>query len=286
MRLVEEDAAPFDAVDAIHVDEVGIETGRWRDYFIKTTYRPLYARIDGMLRPVAVEAGIRPLTDGKPRTKAELFSRAGHDRARLLALCLALGVRNHANIGHDLMRLVVDCRAGTRRDAGVLERLIEDMPRHFEHTSLDAGMVTCIVADTAGAGGEAAFLLSRAARRTGFGVAIADFGAGPDAPALIEAVSPDLVFLDPGLLGAMRAVPQGLGLLRALVEALHAGGMEVGTRAIVAHDEMEAALGARLDLLGGPHLGAARLAGMPLEHDAIDPRGFVRAADNVIILRR
>lgn len=286
MRLVRQTAALDAVVNAIHVDEVGIETGRWKEYFIKSAYRPLYASGQGLLRAVAVEAAAVPLVDWQKRPLADLLANAGEERPFVETLCLALSVRNHANIGDDDLRLLLDCRQDLGCDPELKAAAIDVLPEHFEHTTLRPEMVTCVVADPHGAPSAIPAMLARSARRQGMRVALADFGAGHDAPALLDTVEPDMVCIDPALLRAIGSVPRGRGLLGALVEALHAGGMEVTVTGIATPEELETALVSRADLMGGPLLAEAKLAGTMIEHETIDPHGFDRGGDNVIYLRR
>jgi EAL domain-containing protein (putative c-di-GMP-specific phosphodiesterase class I) len=286
MRLVRQVAALDAVLNAIHIDEVGIETGRWNEYFIKSAYRPLYVPSQGMLRAAAVEAVSAPMVDWQQRPLAELLAGAGGERAFVEALCLTLNVRNHANIGDDDLHLVLDCRPGRDSDPGMAAAMIEAVPEHFEHTALRPEMVTCIVADPHDAVSDAAATLARAARRQGMRVGLADFGAGHDAPALLDTIEPDMVWIDPALFRAVGSVPRGRGLLGALVEALHAGDMEVALTGIETPAELDTALASRADLFGGPLLADAKLAGTASDHETIDPRRLRSGGDNVVYLRR
>lgn len=277
----------LDAVaKAIHVDEVGIETGRWRDYFIKSAYRPLYAPGQGVLRAVAVEAVNVPLVGWQPRPISELLAAAGKERTFIEALCLTLNVGNHANIGDDNLRLVLDCRPGAGSDPALKAAAIEALPDHFEHTALRPEMITCIVADPREAPSDVSVLLAAWVRRQHMLVGLAGFGAGYDAPTLLDTIEPDMVSIDPALFRAIGPEPRGRGLLGALVEALHAGGMEVALTGIATPEELDTALASRADLVGGPLLADARLAGMLAEHETIDPRRFRSGGDNIVYLRR
>lgn len=267
---------------AIHIDEVGIWTGRWRDWFIKSAYAPFHAPVANSLLRQAVEAITTPLRDGRARGAGTLWKAAGPDRAFLRCLSLVLHVANHANIGDDRVRLVLDCRVEDQASADMVIETIGALP-DFCPQSLSPRDMLCVVGSAHDAGVTPAQAVARCARRHGAGVVLENFGAGQDAPDLLRRLVPDMVRLDPGLFGAISTVPQGRGLLAALVESLHAGDMEVALGGIARREQLEAALAAGVDLVGGSFLGKPALAGTLIGDGKID---LAPPGENVVYLRR
>lgn len=285
MHMPANDSAPAVA-KLIHVDEIGIETGHWGDFFVKTSYRPIYRLEGGMLTVSALEADAAVLRDWQRQPEEAIFGGTRDEQAMAEALCVALHIRNHANMLHDSLRLWLDCRPRHSGDVAAMVRAIGQMRQHMGRTALEPSMITCIVADAREPNEPGAFLLADALRAQGLCVAIDNFGASRDGPALLDTISPDVVRIDAELVRAMGAVPRGRGLLGALVEALHAGDMAVAVAGIATAAEMETVLAAAPELLCGPLLAPCVLAGEPIEREKIDPAQAIRPGTNVIAFRR
>ena len=61
-------------LEAIIVDEVGIESGGYGKYRLRSSYQPVFERTGEVLRPVAVEGMISPYLAGQPLPLADFFA--------------------------------------------------------------------------------------------------------------------------------------------------------------------------------------------------------------------
>lgn len=94
--------------DTIIVDEIGIESGGYGIYRLRSLYQPIYERRGKLLRAVAVEGTVAPYVAGEAAPR-EMFLAAvsADDRDFVERMELALPLRNHGNIGLDTLELVV-----------------------------------------------------------------------------------------------------------------------------------------------------------------------------------
>ncbi|MBX3576582.1 MAG: EAL domain-containing protein [Rhizobiaceae bacterium] len=261
---------------AILVDEVGIETGIHGHHRIRTAYRPVFRRLDGMqVEPVAVVGSGCPFLGGRPVDPLHFASAlGGPERAGLDHLVRTLAVRNLRNLGADGISLFVDidlaCLEGGAPDCG-----------GGDATALDR-IVCCI---------PSASLLDRhdlvehtlTLRAAGCGIAIGGFGAGPWDIACLQAVRPDIVRLDPIWFRRAASNPQASRLLVSLVGGLHDQGADILIGGIADAGEFQAALDCGADLFEGDYLGRPTLAGVGFDTARV-PLGSLPGASNVVPL--
>src|SRR5690606_35739762 len=94
---------------AIHVDEVGIETGRFGPYFLKTMYQPVFRNTGEQLVPSGVEGLVGPHKDGQQVGTRAFFSDVAAASETLFVenLCHTLHLHNYPNIGVDGLMLFI-----------------------------------------------------------------------------------------------------------------------------------------------------------------------------------
>lgn len=253
--------------DAIQVDEVGIESGCYGPYLVKTAYQPIFAPGSRLLVPVAVEALPMVFQGGAAISWADFLTGiAGTDRGMVESLSLRLHLRNYANIGVDDVQLFIGCRRPA--DAWALAGRCEE-------AELSPELVVCLV------GGTKPAELAAAVRARKIRVALDDFGLGHAASGLIEAVAPDMVRIEPALFRRMVRAPGAIRLLETLVAALKRGGFGVLVAGIETPAELQAAAMAGADLMQGPLLARPALAGTLLDMTPIDPQAHVEGEGDI-----
>lgn len=246
---------------SVLVDEVGIEVGVFGDYRLKTTYRPVFRRLDGMLlEPFAVEASISPFLRGRP-IDPEHFSTAlpVGDKPTVANLARALSLKNLRNLGADGISLFIDV------DLTALEGADGVDFEQGSETDPDPSRLICVIAT--------ASLLDRhdlvehtlTLRSAGCTIAVSGFGTGPWDIACMQAVRPDIVRLDASWFRRALSHPAAAKLLVPLVAGLHDQGANILIEGIANAAELRAALDCGADLFEGDLLGGPTLAGTGFE---------------------
>ncbi len=255
--------ARFSSVDdAIATDEIGIRIGRHDGLHLKTAYQPVYAHLDGVLVPQAVEALIRPFRDGHPVTPTDFFAgvHAG-DRMVVEALCRTLHLRNHRNLDQPHIELFFnyDPRVNGDRDAAI--RQLNAMAEHLDADGLDVGLLVCEVTESAIEDRDTFVRLAAEIRRLGMRLAIDDFGAGHSTLERVQTIEPDIVKFDGAFFRSVAALPPALRLMERLVRGFQDGGAHVLVEGIETPAQLAAAIDCGADLVQGFLLGRPQLAG-------------------------
>ena len=254
---------PADVNDAIVVDEVGIETGLYRDYRLKTSYQPIFRREGESLRPVAVDAFVAPFRDGVlvPPVEWSGAVDGDGDRRFVKELCRTLHLHNHHNIGVPALALHISYDTGAAADeagaiAGaraLLDRLGEIGP--------DARQLVCEVRGNQAAGAATLAAAAQEMRGHGAKVAVCDFGVGPTTMSLIEILKPEIVRVDGAWFRALCREQAAVKLLGPIVELLRQVGAAVLIEGIEATQQLEAGLSSGAEFFQGSRLAPPALAG-------------------------
>ena len=262
------DIASAEAKAAIFVDEIGIALGIYGDFRLKTAYRPIFALSGEALHPVAVEGLVKPYRNGTPFAPARQFSEVAPGDAMLMeAVCRALHLRNHENIGVDGLDLFVNCDALAKNDAMGARRAVREMVDALEEIYLDPGLVVCEFSEGA-ASTELLLHIAGEMRRHGLRIAVSDCGAGHSGERLAQ-VRPDVVRVDGAWFRATAAKPETARLFAPVVAGFHALDAQVLIEGIETVGQLEVALAGGADLVEGDLLAPATLAGAIFPEDPI-----------------
>lgn len=262
------DIASTEVKSAIFVDEIGIALGIYGDFRLKTAYRPIFALSGETLQPVAVEGLVKPYLNGAAFPPARQFGEAEPGDALLMeAVCRALHLRNHENIGVDGLDLFVNCDALAKNDAMGARRAVRQMANVIQEMWLDPAKVICEFSEGAA---DTAILMHIAGemRRHGLRIAVSDCGAGHSGEQLAP-VRPDFVRVDGAWFRAMAAKPETARLFAPVVAGFHALDAQVLVEGIESADQLEVALGGGADLVEGDFLAHPTLAGAIFPEDPI-----------------
>jgi EAL domain-containing protein (putative c-di-GMP-specific phosphodiesterase class I) len=274
---------PANVGDAILVDEVGIETGLYGPYHLRTMYQPVYSSRPEGLVPSGVEGLVRPYLEGQPIAPAEFLNDVPvEDRLFIESMCRALHLRNHRNIGVEGLDLYFhyDPRfhLGPDWDLGRIESMVE---RLYE-IELDPRLLICEISEDCDSGllGEVAGEM----HRHGMRIAMKDFGSGDANLARVEILQPEIVKLDGPWYRRICELETAARLLSALADALRRENRKLLISGIESIDQLRTALDTGADLLQGYLLGVPKLAGTYFEMDPIRAETLTSPDENVVPL--
>ncbi|MCT7374883.1 EAL domain-containing protein [Chelativorans salis] len=269
---------------AILVDEVGIETGRYGPYFLKTLYQPVFHNSGKDLMPIGLEGLAGPHKDGELVAAREFFREvtAADDTFFIENLCQTLHLHNYPNIGVDGLTLFVKLYSSA--DFGLKKAIgqVEHVVRFLEEISVDPALLVCEIAETTDDG-----LMTELAaelRRHGIRIAVDDFGIGRSTLSRVRLLNPEVVKVDGGWFRRIAEVIMAAKLLRSLVDALQREGREVLIQGIETPSQLRVALGTGTDFLQGYLLGRPRLAGAIFDTKPLNTERLLAPGDGVISL--
>ena len=255
---------PLDLEQALIVDEIGIETGIYGKYRLKTAHQPIFRREGSDLVPFAVEARILPHREGKTVAPVEFFEDVPQmDRPFVEALCRTLHLRNHRNVGIDEperfeLHLPIDPRWGGRDEpiaaAASIARIVEE-------TGLSADMITCEILDASVLDSKALVALAGELRGHGVRISIAEFRAGKSAIDRVTQIEPDIIKIDGAWFRGVQESAETAQLFPAVITAFRGFGAKLLVQGIETAVELKAALDAGADHLQGMLLCKPALAG-------------------------
>ena len=245
--------------DTIIVDEIGIESGGYGIYRLRSLYQPIFERRGQTLRAVAVEGTVAPYVAGE-EAPPEMFLAAvtPDDRDFVERMELALPLRNHRNIGLDRLELVVGPE-GSGSEA-LIDR-VRLIGQELAEIGLDPGLVVCAFGEQAASDNTLLAYLADEMRRHGLRTAIGDFGAGHWADAQIDLLGPEIVRIDSGWFRQVCRDATTVRLFDAVVSRLRERQSKVLVTGIETEQQLGVALKAGAELFQGSHLAPPALVG-------------------------
>jgi EAL domain-containing protein (putative c-di-GMP-specific phosphodiesterase class I) len=245
--------------DAIIVDEIGIESGCYGIYRLRSLYQPIFKRREKTLKMVAAEGTAAPYVAGE-EVPFEVFlaAVADDDHDFIGRMGLALALRNLRNIGLDAIELVVDPEG---IDPGALIDRIQLVVGELAGSGLDPGNVVCALGEHAASDGALLSRLAEEMRSHGLRIAVSDFGAGHWTDAAVDLLKPEIVRIDGDWFRQVCRDATTVRLFDAVVSRLRERQSKVLVTGIDSEHQFAVALRAGADLFQGPHLAAPALAG-------------------------
>ncbi|MFC6489655.1 EAL domain-containing protein [Nitratireductor sp. GCM10026969] len=269
--------------DAILVDEVGIETGRYGPYFLKTLYRPVLRRTDAGLLPCGVKALTGIFRDGEPVAHSVFLEDVpGQDRWFISCLCRMLHLRNYYNADAEDLPLFLGRPPFAGPDLESILDHVDAAAECLDQMGLDPMLVFWEVDDDAE--GTVQLELAACLRRHRLGVAVADFGVDDATLSRVRDLDPDVVSLNGLWFQRIAEVPIAARLLSTLVDALRREGKQVLAEGIESPSHLHVALEVGADFVSGDLLRPARLAGTIFDTEPVSLDRFAAPDDKVVSL--
>lgn len=268
--------------DALIVDEIGIESGCYGLYRLRSLYQPIFKRREKTMKMVAVEGTAAPFVAGE-EVPSEVFLAAisDDDQDFIEQMGLAVSLRNHRNNGVGMLDLVVDPKGN---DPGTLIDRVRLIAGELAGAGLDADSVVCALGEHATS--DKALLARLAAELRGHGlrIAVGDFGAGHWTDEAIDILKPEIVRIDGGWFRQVCRDATTVRLFDAVVSRLRERSSKVLVTGIENGAQLGVALRVGADLLQGPHLAAPVLVGMELDDRPLSIAEKVGEAQRIIPL--
>lgn len=241
-------------METILSDEIGIEFALLGKFRARARYRPIYARMDDMLFPVAVQGLATVTLEGREVSPDAVLGNAPSAAARQAfeLLVLTLAIRNHSRSDAEALDLYLDFPSGSREGLRLATEMLEDMA---------AGRHQQIGVFVSGADAVAVERLRQSGIRIGL-VARLDDQRLADT---IGTARPDIVRLEEGWLERAAASEALAALLGRFVVACHETSAQVMVPGIDSRAKLLAALGIEADYLVGDALGTALPAGAVMD---------------------
>ncbi|WEX11198.1 EAL domain-containing protein [Chelativorans sp. AA-79] len=270
--------------DAINVDEVGIETGRYGPYYLKTLYQPIFCNTADGLQPCGVEGLAGPQREGQPVATRAFFAdvAAAEDRLFVENLCHTLHLRNYPNIGVDGLMLFVKHYANADFGLKAAKAQVADIAAFLDEISVDPALLVCEIAETADEG-----LMTQIAaelRKHRIRIAVDDFGVGRSTLSRVRLLDPEVVKIDGGWFRRIAEVAMAAKLLNSLVDALQREGRQVLIQGIETAAQLRVAMQAGADFVQGYLLGRPKLAGSIFDLNPLHIEGLFASGERVVPL--
>jgi EAL domain-containing protein (putative c-di-GMP-specific phosphodiesterase class I) len=287
--MTDPEGNPPDLERALVVDEVGIETGIYGNYGLKTAHQPIFRRKGAELVPFAVEARVAPFRAGNAVAPAEFFEETPQaDRGFVEALCRTLHLRNHHNVGIDEperfeLYLTIDPRHDGWDAPGGAAHSIAALAGD---AGIPAGMIICEILDAATLDAKALAALSGELRGHGMRVSIAEFRVGQSAIDRVTQIEPDVIKIDGAWFRDVQESSETAQLFPAVINAFQGFGAKLLVQGIETSAELEAALNAGADYLQGMLLSPPALAGSALDENPQPIEALLRRGGKIVTLGR
>lgn len=258
------DGAQADApAVSLFVDEIGIEIGVYGDFRLQSSYAPVFARREDVLKPVAVQGALTPFRSGE-RVSLQLFIGAVAPQHRLLVAILGslLHVRNFHHICADWLDLLVDGALPAGDGAGLLNAFDLAVPQGCEDAGICAEQVILGLRGIEQIPQDVVLEACNAWKARGLRLLLDE----PEIDhGMITRIMPEFIRLDPNWFGERIRTPEAARLVGAAVRGMQAGGTKVLAPAIDNRRRLAAALAAGVDLLQGEFLGSSSLVGVDFD---------------------
>lgn len=287
--MTDPEGNPQDLESALNVDEVGIETGIYGNYRLKTAHQPIFRREGAKLIPFAVEARVAPFREGSAVAPAEFFEETPQsDRAFVEALCQTLHLRNHRNVGIDEperfeLYLTIDPRYD---DWEAPDSVAHSIAAFAGEAGIPRGMVICEILDAATLDAKPLAALTSELRSHGMRVSIAEFRIGQSAIDRVTQIEPDVIKIDGAWFRDVQESSETAQLFPAIINAFQGFGAKLLVQGIETPAELEGALDAGADYLQGMLLSPPALAGSALDEEPQPIEPLLRRGGKVVTLGR
>jgi len=273
---------PDQIYEAIHVDEVGLETGLCGPFRLRTVYHPIFRRHGReAATPWGAAGRIEALKDGEPVSE-EVFRASMSPEDELLAAALRglLPVRNYLHLGIDGLAVLSGCGAPAYGDLDSAVHCLDGLVQAIADVWLEPSLVYFSVGQEVP---EATFAcVANELKFRGIQPALGDFGTDQSSIARVEVLSPRIVALDRSMFERIALVPIAVRLMTSIVERLQGEGRDVLVTGIATVEELRVAVDMGANLLEGPLLRPARQAGVLFDMSPINLAALLSDSENVV----
>lgn len=253
-------------LDAIVVDEIGIESGSIDGSLLKSAYQPVFKPVGDSLELVAFDAVTQVQHLGGPIARSGLRSAPrAPDPEFIGRLCQSLHVNNWRNLALAGCDLFLDHALSDNRH---LHDTLASAALHAQSVgeeALEASHLVCRITDAAVLTDSASLRLLEELREAGIRIMLDAFDHDLGSAYGRFSFRPDIAEISGSWFAKIAARGAAAQMLSPLVEAHRMDGTRVLIRGIMNADQLQLALAAGADYLSGDHLGEAALVGTSVD---------------------
>lgn len=253
--------------DAILIDEVGIESGAFGRFRLKSICQPIFSPVGDGLEMTAVRAAATVQIEGRPATGEDLArSPIAIDPRLLKGLGQALNVGNYRNLS------VAGCMLFLDHDLGENRRLHDAMLSAHRRacalgeSGVDADHLVCRIGKGAPRSESASAALDEL-RRIGIRIAFDLFDEAFDIDDLLSQFRPDIAEISAPWLFQTAGERAAAKLFKPLAEARKCDGTGIFIHGISTVEELRLALDVGADYLAGDYLALATPVGAVMDDE-------------------
>lgn len=253
-------------LDAIVVDEIGIESGSIDGCLLKSAYQPVFELAGDSLELAAFDAVTQVQDLGLALAPLRSVPRPP-DPAFITRLCQNLHLNNWRNLAMDGCDLFLDHALADNRH--LHETLVNAAlyAQSVGEQALEANHLVCRITDAAVLTYAASLRLLEELREAGIRIMLDAFDHDLGSAYGRFSFRPDIAEISGSWFAKIAARGAAAQMLSPLVEAHRMDGTRVLIRGIMNADQLQLALAAGADYLSGDHLGEAALVGTSVDNE-------------------
>ncbi|WP_188721425.1 EAL domain-containing protein [Nitratireductor aestuarii] len=273
---------PDDILNAIHVDEVGLETGLYGDFRLRTIYHPIFLREGREAAvPWGVEGRVQAMLGSKPfPDEAFRASTDTDDEPMVAALRGLLPMRNYLNLGIDGLAMLVSFESPVYRRTETAVACMDALVQAIADVWVEPSLVYFAVGNEVTEDIFTSIALELKFR--GLQTALSDFGTEQASLSRLETLGPKVVKLESSMFARLAGVPIAVRLMTSIVERLQRDGRQVLITGIETADQLRVAVDMGANLLEGSLLRAARQAGVVMDMSPVNLAALLSGSENVV----
>ncbi|MCB1469742.1 MAG: EAL domain-containing protein [Rhizobiaceae bacterium] len=262
-------------LNAVLVDEIGIESLRIEDCLLRSAYQPVFSRDGRRLQIRAMSAVTMVERQGRLAPLSDDVTRGFHSTApeELIGLCQQLHLSNHRNLAMPDCDLFIAHQLANSGQLTSALHLAADRARDAGEVPLEAKQVVCRIDMHDAVSASRRRVALEALSRDGFRVAFDVF----DGAAETNGFRPDISEISSVWLAKIASETAAARLLAPLMEAHRREGVGVMVSGIATSDDLRLAVTTGADYLAGDYLAPAELVGSYVEEEPKDLRDLLPA---------
>lgn len=260
---------PLRLEDSIIADEIGLESGGYGIYRLRSLYQPIYERRGRNLHMVAVEGTVAPFVAGEI-VPPEMFAGAvtDEDGDFVGRMGVALVLRNHVNIDADDLDLFL-ATSSANGGGEMLADLVPFIAKELANAEMEPGSIFCAIGSSAVPDAFVLSLTARQLRDHSLRIAVGDFGAGQWSDEQLNTLEPDIVRIDGDWFQKVCRDATTIRLFDSVVARLRDRHSKVLVSGISTEMQFSVAVRAGAHLFQGDHLARPALAGTIMDQEPV-----------------
>ena len=256
------------AVDAIMIDEVGIEYGVFGDVRLKSEYRLIFGQHAGVLVPVAASAALAAQKSGR-RVPADLFRQCLmlEDQKLLGMIGRRIHLRNAANIGESALDMHIGFDLDSADDVAAAPAEVSALAEEAARFDIQPRRVVMEPLGMAAEDPDTAAAFAKCLRDHGMRCSVSLSAISRMEVDGLSLIRPEIVRVDRAWFHAIGRYLTATKLLSPLAESLAVRGAETVVEGVDSAAYLRSALEAGFDCMQGDLLSQPGLAGTEFQLD-------------------